>query len=129
MIEQQIVSHFRDGRVLKGLTTNFVPNRPSFHMRLAETGERVQVDVDQLKGVFFVKDFDGRPDYNERQDIERPGFGRRISVTFVDSETIVGHTQGYSPERRGFFLAPADPESNNARVFVVKAATTAITLH
>lgn len=129
MIEQRVVSHFLDGRILKGVTSDFLPHRPAFHMRLADSGERVRIDVDELKGVFFVKDFAGRPDYSERQDIERQGYGRRISVSFVDNETIVGHTQGYSPDRRGFFVAPADPESNNDRIFVVKSATTAINLH
>lgn len=129
MIEWQVVSHFLDGRVLKGVTSNFFPDRPVFHMRLADSGEQVEIDVTQLKCVFFVKDLAGRPDYQERQDIERRGFGRRISVTFVDRETIVGHTQGYSPDRQGFFIAPADPESNNDRIFVVRSATTSIELH
>lgn len=128
MIGQKVVAHYLDGRIHKGMTNNFFPDRPSFHILLNDSGERVEVNVDDLKGLFFVKDLVGDSEYQERKDIERRGYGRRIEVQFVDNETIVGHTQGYSPERRGFFVAPADPESNNERVFVVQSATTAVEL-
>jgi len=36
---------------------------------------------------------------------------------------MVGATQGYQPGRPGFFLIPADAQSNNERCFVVTAAT------
>jgi hypothetical protein len=35
---------------------------------------------------------------------------------------MVGSTQGYQPGRPGFFLIPADTQSNNERCFVVTAA-------
>lgn len=128
MIEYKVVSRFIDGRMLKGVTSNFRPDRPIFHMQLEDTGERVEVGIDELKCVFFVKDLVGKKDYQERQDVERAGYGRRIEVTFKDNETIVGHTQGYSPKRPGFFMSPADPESNNDRIFVVRSATQSVNL-
>jgi hypothetical protein len=51
------------------------------------------------------------------------GGGRKIQVRFLDGETIVGYTMGYSPDRTGFFLVPADSKGNNERIFVVKSAT------
>ena len=45
-----------------------------------------------------------------------------VQVTFKDGETLVGATQGYQPDRPGFFLTPADPKSNNERIFVVTKA-------
>lgn len=128
MIGHKVVAHYLDGRIDKGMTNDFFPDRPIFHIVLNDSGERVEVNVDNLKGLFFVKDLNGRSEYQERKDLERRGYGRRIEVQFVDNETLVGHTQGYSPERRGFFVAPADPESNNERVFVVRSATTAVAL-
>jgi hypothetical protein len=44
-------------------------------------------------------------------------------VVFKDSEVILGTTQGYQPGRPGFFIFPADPRSNNERVYVVSSAT------
>jgi len=31
MIEDKIVAHYQDGRLLKGVTGNFVPNKHFFH--------------------------------------------------------------------------------------------------
>ena len=41
---------------------------------------------------------------------------------------MVGTTQGYNPGRPGFFLIPADPQSNNERCFVVTGATQEVAL-
>ena len=43
--------------------------------------------------------------------------------TFKDGEELLGTTQGYQPDRPGFFVIPADPESNNERCYVVASAT------
>jgi formylmethanofuran dehydrogenase subunit D len=77
-----------------------------------------------LKGVYFVRDFEGNSQYNERKTFaenERPS-GRKVEVTFKDGEVMVGSTMGYDPQRQGFFFFPADPQSNTLRVFVVTAA-------
>ena len=79
-----------------------------------------------LKAVYFVKTYEGRPAYNERTDIERIGFGKKIKILFKDGETQIGYTQGYTPNRSGFIVFPADPESNNERIYVVTAATSKI---
>ncbi len=128
MMQHKIVARFLDGRVLKGLTFNFRPERRTFHLQLDESGEQVEVNVDELKSVFFVKDLTGNKEYTERQDVERRGYGRRLEVKFVDGESIVGYTQGYSPDRPGFFMAPADPDSNNDRIYVVRESTEAVNL-
>jgi hypothetical protein len=44
-------------------------------------------------------------------------------VKFSDGESIIGYTLGYSPDRQGFFMTPADSKSNNQRIFVVKSAS------
>ena len=36
---------------------------------------------------------------------------------------MAGTTQGYQPGRLGFFVIPADPDSNNERCYVVTNAT------
>jgi hypothetical protein len=46
-----------------------------------------------------------------------------MTVRFSDGETLVGTTQGYDRQRPGFFLIPADPQSNIERCYVVVAAT------
>jgi hypothetical protein len=48
--------------------------------------------------------------------------GRKIGVVFKDGEVLVGTTQGYDRSRPGFFVVPADAESNDERVYVRLAA-------
>ncbi len=118
---------FANGRLIKGYTSDFYPNKPFFRVRpvdAAPTEAGIEVFVKELKAVFFVKDFTGNPEYNERKDFDGnpQSVGRRMEVTFTDGEVLVGSTMGHDPKRAGFFLYPADPESNALRVFVISAA-------
>ena len=129
----QVVARYQDGRVLKGVTNDFVPAKDRFHLQLqgAGSGTRpVEVLVSELKAVYFVKDFAGNPEHKESElfDPKRPTAGRKIRVVFKDGEVSVGTTQGYQPGRPGFFLIPADAGSNNERCFVVTAAAREISL-
>jgi hypothetical protein len=119
----KIVARYLDGKMAKGFTQDFAPNKSLFHLFPDETSalnESVEVFLSELKAIFFVRDFVGRPDYDERKHYgpgERPS-GRVVEVTFTDGEILVGSTLGYDPKRPGFFIFPADPRSNNARIFV-----------
>ena len=127
MEPSKIVARYCDGRTLKGTTQNFFPNKPNFHVnRLGGKGpgDVIEVKIEDLKAIFFVKDFLGNAKHVERKKLapgERPQ-GRLMEVTCKDSEVIVGATTGYDPKRPGFFLFPIDPSANNARVFVVTSA-------
>jgi hypothetical protein len=127
----KIVVRYADGRTVKGHTQDFAPNKPQFHLFPAAagpTGEAVTVLVKELKAVFFVKDFDGNPQYNEQKQFAEGGrpSGRKVEVTFADGEVLVGSTMGYDPQRPGFFLFPADPATNNLRVFVISVAASKV---
>ncbi len=128
MPQNKIVVRFEDGRLLKGTTSDFFPNKNTFHVAPADAAAwstPVEVSVAELKAVFFVKDFTGdhhHEDQKEFDPAQRP-MGRKIRVRFKDGEEIVGTTQGYRPERPGFFVVPADAESNNERCYVISAAT------
>jgi hypothetical protein len=125
-MQNTVVVHFPDGTLLKGVTNNFFPNKDRFHLTDKDTGQVLEVPLVDLKAVFFVKSFEGNQDYQERSDAERTAVGKRIQVDFKDGETLVGYSQGYSPDRKGFFVFPADPDSNNDRIFVLTAATQAV---
>jgi hypothetical protein len=90
-----------------------VPNGPD--------AARITVPLEHLKALFFVQDFDG--DAAHRQDVDaqtKPG--RRIEVTFVDGEVLLGTTSTYSAEARGFFVTPLDTSGNNLSLFVASGA-------
>ncbi len=124
----RVVAHFQDGRMLKGLTNDFLPAKTNFHL-LAEGGpvgaKPEDVAVAQLKALFFVKTFEG--DAQHRKDnagtASKAAGGRTIRIAFKDGEVMIGTTQGYDRNRPGFFVVPIDPASNNERCFVVAAAT------
>lgn len=118
-----VVLHFVNKKIQKGTTNDFFPNKDIFHFKEKDKNETQEISLRDLKAIFFVKSFEGKPDYHERDDVERVGFGKKIRVYFNDGETQVGYTQGYTPNRPGFFIFPSDPDSNNDRIFVVSAAT------
>jgi hypothetical protein len=122
---QKIVVRYVDGDLMKGFTHDFHPSRPQFSLWPgvnAAPSERIVVPLSRLKAVFFVRDFNGNPGYRERKAFLARGQGRRIEVTFADTEVILGTTLNYRPDGLGFFVSPADPGANNSRVFVVANA-------
>jgi len=131
MTQNKIVAHYQDGNLFKGITNDFSPNKELFHLfeRAAQEDNRpLTLKMDGLKGLFYVKDYDGNPSYHEQKEFDpsRPLAGRKIKVIFKDGELMVGTTNGYQPSRPGFFLVPADANSNNERCFVVSSAATEI---
>lgn len=123
----KITARFLDGRIKKGYSQDFFPNKPVFH--LLEDSKKISVEpeelrVSELKALFFVKDFAGNPKYEERKKFEEgdKSTGRKVEVTFADGERMQGSVLGYNPQQPGFFLFPVDPDSNNDRVFVVNAS-------
>jgi len=86
--------------------------------------------MQELKAVFFVKTFEGNPGYNKKKEFEadKTVIGRKIRVIFKDGEVLVGTTQGYQPNRPGFFIQIVDPQSNNERCFIISAATQEVSL-
>lgn len=126
----KVVVRYVDGRLVKGTTQDFFPNKDCFHLRPDTTNpeEATEILIRDLKAVFFVKDFTGNQEYEERKEYSNgdTAQGRKVEVLFVDGEKLVGSTLGYDPNRLGFFLFPVDPESNNIRVFAVTAAVKSV---
>ncbi len=123
-----MVARYQDGRVLKGVTNDFLPAKDRFHLVPQESApgsKPVEVLIADLKAVFFVRDFAGNPQHKESGEFDpaKAAGGRKIRVVFKDGETMVGTTQGYQPGRPGFFVVPADAKSNNERCFLVSVAT------
>jgi hypothetical protein len=122
MEPNKVVLKFKNNTVAKGKTNDFFPNKNQFHLE-EMNGEIVEISIEDLKAVFFVKDFKGNKDYEDNYNDEIAAGGRKMKVRFFDGETVVGYTLGYSPDRQGFYLTPADLQGNNERIFVVKSAT------
>ncbi|MBI4917120.1 MAG: hypothetical protein HY825_14860 [Acidobacteria bacterium] len=126
-MDNKVVAHFRDGRVVKGATMNFSTTRDRFHLTTPD-GKTAEVLLGALKAVYFVKSFAGNKAYHEKKGFgDGQVLGRKIRCEFADGEVVTGTTQTYDATRVGFFVVPADPNANNVRVFVLNAATTHVT--
>jgi hypothetical protein len=122
----RIVIRYLDGETIRGYSSDFHPSRKQFSVwpsLIAQPDECRVVHLARLKAVFFVKDFDGDPSYSERKTFDVPPHGRKLEITFLDSEVMVGSTMSYQASGSGFFLLPADPRSNNLRAFIVNGST------
>lgn len=125
MKESKLVVRYLDGRVIKGHTLDFSSTKDSFHLLpLDDPTTSVEVRLSQIKAVFFVKDFLGQREYDERREFDgsHPVIGRKIQVTFNDGEVLAGTSEVYMPNRKGFVLFPADRRSNAEKVFVVNGS-------
>lgn len=125
----KVVARYADGRVRKGTTLNFSPDRRAFLLNPADGAtpdQQESVLLADLKALFFVRSFDGDPSRQDQQTFDRAPNGRAIAVTFRDGEVLVGATFTYDAAREGFFLFPADPHSNNTRVYVVAAQVVSV---
>lgn len=118
-----VVFRYRDGHALRcALTKDFTPSDQVVEAETPE-GDPVNVEVDALKAVFFLKD-PQRRDADmmigiSKQDV--PG-GAVARVEFFDGEVIHGRMESYSVAESGFFLYPTSLDSNNERIFVVARA-------
>lgn len=121
---QKIVVRYRSGQLLKGSRTISIP--PARSSRCGPRSMRRRPNASPtslLKAVFFVRDFDGNPAHTDQRTFDDSASGgRRLEVTFADSEVLRGTTLSYRPDGIGFFIKPADERGNNQRVFAISQA-------
>lgn len=125
---QKVIARYIDGRRLCGYTSDFHPSKPQMHVSLnPRHGESTFVTLAQLKALFFVREFTGDPTHVEGRDFSEAPQGRKVHVEFHDGEVLVGSTLGYRGQGQGFFVQPADSQSNNVRVFVTASGLKNVT--
>jgi hypothetical protein len=121
----RMVVRYVDGQLLRGYSNDFHPDRA--HLHLSPTincaaVERLLIPVPRLKAVFFVKDLQGDPDRTDSNTFDHNPRARKVEVTFRDGEVMRGSTMNYKANGQGFFLQPANSQSNNIRIYVVTPA-------
>ncbi len=130
-MENKVVAHFLDGRVIKGSSFDVSPDKSICHL-LTRDRETVTLNLAEVKALFFVKDLEGRPAYHEQQALNpadsRARGAKRLELVFRDGERLTVLAPVYSGTRPLFFVIPVDPQSNNDRILVNRAALDSITL-
>ena len=117
----------------KGLIKGFVD--PNGYLAaemdvLDREGRLVHIPMSAIKGVFFVRDFEGNPDRAERKIFRsRPRLaGLWVRMTFKDSEVLEALLPNnlLDIDPLGFLVTPLDVYSNNLRIFIPRTALTEI---
>ena len=134
MIGNKIVVKFKDGKITKGWSTDFGPNKEIFHLHpLEEYGKDIlEIEVSSLKAVFFVKDYKGDKNYKKVRtfnvDLKITPSQRKLIVNFLDGEHLYGTSHSYGRYKVGFFVYPIDPKDNSDRIFVIHKAIESVRL-
>jgi hypothetical protein len=136
MDKQKVVLRFLDGRMVKGYIGDFSP--VNNHISIVDERLNEQdVQLNELKAVFYVKSFEGNKYYSEKKSFAKTSQeGKKILVRFKDGERLVGYLEGDVPWQRGFFLEskkggffiiPSDDQTNNIKTFIVSTSVTNVT--
>jgi hypothetical protein len=122
---QKVVAHFIDHSIVKGTSADVDPKRPLCHVQTAASGV-VEIDLRQVKALFFVKDLNGQPTYDEVYQAspgdQRLRGTRQVEIVFSDGEQLGGLMNRYPPVGPFFFILPLDQRSNNLRILVNREA-------
>jgi hypothetical protein len=135
----KVVAHRSDGSLVKGYTDGVPefyaaslakpdPVAPPEVLRLktADNGGHVDVSLDQLKALFFVKSFEGSTQYTEVKFFKSHPIveGLWVRLRFHDDELTEGviFNSIHFLLNPGFFLKPPDPLSNNQMVYVLRSS-------
>jgi hypothetical protein len=120
---EKVVVRFNDGRLAKGLTEGHEVHGKEIVFSPAEDPlETVKIPLRDVKAVFYVKSF-----YGAMHRAKPTGFlpGSCVEMTPVEVEFRDGERlwacagTAELPTIAGYFsVQPADPDSNNERVFV-----------
>ena len=97
---------------------------------LDREGRLLRIPLEQIKGIFFVRDFEGNPGRAERKIFRsRPRLGGLwMRMTFKDSEVLEALLPNdlLSIDPWGYLDTPPDVYSNNLKIYVPRTALTAM---
>jgi hypothetical protein len=127
---KKVVVRKLDHGLIKGFVDSTSYLGPNGIQMLDREGRTLVIPLAEIKGVFFVRDFDGNPQRSERKLFQsRPRLaGLWVQMTFKDKEVLEGllpsNLVELGPE--GFLVTPADVYSNNLKIFIPRTALSKI---
>ena len=124
---QRLVVHYKDGRLIYGVTFRINPAEDGFHLDLTdkeghtqEKGEKVVFS--DIKAVFYVRAFDGKFDKAEPRPQVATN-GPQLVVEFQDGEILKGTAvHDYNENHPRFYVVPINEQSNNYSILVERSA-------
>lgn len=126
---KKVVVRRLDGEVVKGYMEIGGTLAPAAQV-LDREGRLVDIPMGDIKGIYFVRDFEGDSNRQERKVFSaRPRMsGIWVRMTFKDSEVMEGLLSNdlLEADPTGFMITPPDFYSNNMRIFVPRSALGAV---
>ncbi len=99
---------------------------------LSITGQVVFLPYKEVKGVYFVRDFDGDRNHAERKIFtSRPKLdGLWLRMKFKDNEVVDGILPNnlLLVAEKGFTVVPPDPYANNQKIYIPKSSLAELTV-
>lgn len=98
---------------------------------LNTAGNVVAVDLKEIKGVYFVREFGTAESLARKTFTTRPRTeGLWVRLRFRDNEIIEGMMPNdlAQLDGAGFFVNPPDTRSNTQRIFIPRSAVSAVTV-
>lgn len=127
---KKVVVHRLDRETVKGFVNPNSYLGPKGIELMDLDGHRVLIPLDEIKGIYFVREFEGNPDRAERKTfLSRPKLaGLWIRMTFKDSEVMDGMISEnlMTLEPQGYLVTPPDVYSNSLKIFVPRTALKAV---
>jgi hypothetical protein len=127
---RKVVLRGRDGKTTNGFAYPAeLKDKVKF---LSRQGKQTEIPLADLKAVFFVRDFQGDPEYRPVAFLGKTPLSEKlwVRIRFMDGEILEGKVQNSAEllTEAGFYLWPSDPDTNNESVFVVKSAVRSFTV-
>jgi hypothetical protein len=123
---KKVVIRMLDASIIKGYVD---PSRylgRSVVEILDQSSRLLTVPLEEIKGIFFVREFDGNSQRPERKVFHRrPRLGGLwIRMTFRDKEVLEGIISNslLDLDSLGFHVTPPDMYSNNLKVFIPRTS-------
>jgi Family of unknown function (DUF6982) len=98
---------------------------------LTQSGKVIYIDLREVKGVYFVRDFGDTEALGRKTLTTRPrSEGLWVRFEFVDNDVL----EGLMPNDltlltgEGYLIIPPDTRSNTQRIFIPRAATSSLTV-
>ncbi len=123
---KKIVARKFDGEEIQGHINSAAFLGPEGFEVLDLSGRVQVIPIEEVKGIYFVRDFDSWPTRNERKVfLSRPKIGGLwVKLTFRDNDVIEGVIPNdlTSHQDPGLMVTPPDVSGNSQKIYIPKSA-------
>ena len=121
----KVVVRARDGSIHNGFASDEYIATDLIKV-LSNKGDEQEFSMDDVKAIFFVKEFEGNSKHEELKFLNNHTRKKWVwvRVTFFDGEALEGRVENTKTllSSPGFYLWPSDEDTNNDLVYIVTDA-------